>query len=163
VPGESIPLTKTKALSLPLEILLWSTALLIPLLLPGPQLLIGTLVNVILFLASTRLSQKKLVVLAVLPSLAALAHGLLFGSYTIYTVYFLPFIWLGNFVLMYINKKTQSFIYAGFTKAFLLTCVALILVNFKIVPQLFLTAMSAVQLLTALSAGLIYYLYERYR
>lgn len=161
--SESLSLTKTKTLSLRLEILLWSTALLIPLLLPGPQLLVGTIVNLILFSASTRLSQKKLVILAVLPSVAALGHGLLFGPFTVYTVYFLPFIWLGNFVLMYVFQKNHSIISASFTKAFLLTLVALVLVNLRVVPALFLTAMSAVQLLTALSAGLIYYLYERYR
>jgi hypothetical protein len=147
-----------KTISKPINItatLPWFSIVLIPLLLPGPQILVGTIVNVLLFSQSKKLDSQKLIILAVLPSIAAISHGLLFGPFTIYIVYFLPFIWLGNFILMYVNKKTNSFIYSSFAKAFFLTSIALVLVNFKLVPTMFLTAMSVFQLGTALAGGLL--------
>ena len=132
----------------------WFSIVLIPLLLPGPQLLVGTIVNALLFSQSKKLASQKLIMLAVLPSIAAVTHGLLFGPFTIYMVYFLPFIWLGNWLLMIVNKKTGSFVYSSFVKTFLLTSIALVLVNFKLVPTMFLTAMSVFQLATALAGGI---------
>jgi len=147
-----------KTISKPINItttLPWFSVILIPLLLPGPQILVGTIVNTLLFWQSKKLDSQKLIILAILPGLAALAHGLLFGPFTIYLVYFLPFIWLGNFILMYVYKKTNSIIKSSFVKAFILTLTAVVLVNLKLVPVLFLTAMSLVQLTTALAGGFL--------
>ena len=77
-----------------------SLAFFIPFLISGPQLLTGTLVNCLLILGIKFVDKKNHLFISILPSIAAVLNGLVFGKFTIFLVYFLPFIWLGNFVLI---------------------------------------------------------------
>ena len=44
-----------------------------------------------------------------MPSLAALARGLLFGPTTVFLYYLIPFIWFGNLVLVSVFNKSSTF------------------------------------------------------
>ena len=77
-----------------------------------------------------------------------------------FLMYFVPFIWLGNTILIrtmvysklpYLYRMTL----ASALKAFILFITAYILVSFNIVPKVFLTAMGLMQLITALAGGLL--------
>jgi len=153
----------TKITRIPLRIILPALAFAIPFFVSGPQWLTGTLVNaLILLVATNKLPQKHWYPVAVLPSLAALSHGILFGKFTPFLLYFLPFIWLGNLILMksyiYVCKKTVpilAIIISGSCKALFLYIFALILYQLKIVPGIFLASMGLIQLLTAIAGGMV--------
>jgi len=136
----------------------------VPFFLGRPQWLIGTIVNTCLFLAVIFLPKKFFLPLIILPSLGVLARGLVFGPFTPFLIYFLPFIWLGNLVLIIVFKKLYSlysFNYfisvfiASASKYLFLLAVASIYFKFHIVPQMFLQAMGTNQLFTALAGGII--------
>jgi hypothetical protein len=79
-------------------------AFLIPFTVGGPQLLVGMLVNAFLVLASLSMGARKVLPLAVLPSLGAIARGMLFGPFTFALVFMAPFIWAGNILLIFMVK-----------------------------------------------------------
>lgn len=142
-----------------------SVAFLVPLLLNGPQLIIGTLINTYLILSTALYPRRLWPALAILPSLAALMHGYLFGPATVFLWYFLPFIWTGNLALMYGYRyfaKTVNapvaVILSSLIKASWLFAIANVYVRLGIVPTVFLTAMGLVQLATALAGASIGYL-----
>lgn len=152
-------------LSLNLSLVLVILGFFIPLLFSSPQWLIGTIVNTLLFISAERLSLKKQLPLIIFPSLGALAHGVVFGPLTIFLLYFLPFIWLGNTILV----KVMSFklinkwpfvcrlIIASFLKAGFLFFSAYFYISFHFVPSVFLVSMGFIQLVTAISGGIIVY------
>lgn len=139
-----------------------------------PQWLVGTIVNTVLFLAVLFLPKKYWLALIIFPSLGALARGAIFGPLTFFLIYFLPFIWAGNYVLMLVFEKTLNkdkiletnnfkfyFTYlfavllASLAKfAFLFTAVNLYF-NLKVVPKIFVASMGLSQLETALAGGVI--------
>ena len=100
------------------------------------------------------------------PSLGVLSRGLIFGGFTIFLVYMIPFIWIGNAVLVYTFKwlklrlKMNYFltlaIGAGVKSGFLFLS-ALLLYKLGLVPVVFLTAMGVMQLITAVSGGIAAY------
>lgn len=147
---EDVTIIKQKTISL--SIALFALAFVVPLVFNGSQIVTGIIVNTLLFVAATRLSKKELILLAVMPSLGALSHGYLFGAFTIYLVYFLPFIWIGNYLLMRIRKTTNFFV-AAIAKSAWLFLAAYVLVSLHIVPNIFLTAMGIMQLVTAMIGG----------
>lgn len=133
-----------------------------PLLLGHPQIVVGITVNTLLIMSALNLKNYKLLPIIVLPSLGVLSRGLIFGPFTIFLVYMIPFIWLGNYILVYLfkllhfNKKMNYFltllISAGAKTLFLFTA-AFILFKLGLVPVVFLTAMGIMQFVTAFSAG----------
>lgn len=134
----------------------------IPLALDGPQLLVGTVVNAFLVVCALGLGARQSYALALLPSLGALSRGVLFGPFTPALAFMLPFIWLGNLLLIYLVKAlfverklnyAVSLGGAALAKAGLLFASAFLLLQFSFVPVLFLTAMGVVQLATALLGG----------
>jgi len=130
----------------------------IPFVLSGPQILVGTLVNSILFYTAKKLDQKFLWAVAALPSLGALIHGVLFANFTPFLLYFLPFIWLGNMVLIKTFRSINGVlpvkvVVSAIFKTLILYLSALLYFNMSIVPQLFLTSMGMIQLITALFGG----------
>ncbi len=138
-------------------------AFLIPFLVGNPQLLVGTLVNAFLVVASLNLDAKKVVSIALLPSLGAIARGVLFGPFTFALVFMVPFIWAGNFLLiltmkyLFGEKKVNYLLSLGagaLLKAGLLFGSAYLLLQFGLVPALFLTAMGIVQLVTSVGGGI---------
>ncbi len=79
-------------------------AFMIPFLFPHPQILTGVAVNAFLVAAALSMKGKSLLPVILLPSIGALANGILFGPLTIFLIYLIPFIWLGNFLLVYLVK-----------------------------------------------------------
>lgn len=157
---ESKTITLPKTQSLILEYTLLSLAFLIPFFVSGPQLLTGTIVNTLLFLFASQTSSKRMLPILILPSIGAALNGILFGKFTVFLLYFLPFIWVSNYVLVHsfrmIVKKTNFIIAAAlssFLKCIFLFTIAFIFTSSRIVPLLFLQLMGLFQLYTALLGG----------
>ena len=155
---ETLLSVKTSTVS-KIDALIYAVAFVVPLVLTGPQLVVGTIVNACLFLAAENWPVKKLIPLAILPSVAAILHGVVLGGFTPFLLYMAPFIWLSNGILMLVYKlvKDKSLglgvgLAAGL-KALFLFSVAWILVNQHILPAPFLIAMGVLQLVTAIFGG----------
>lgn len=154
-------LSIVKAKSLNIDLIFPVLAFSIPFILSGPQWLTGTFVNCYLFLYVSSLSQKYKTLAIILPSIAALLHGAVFGPFTPFLIYFLPFIWLGNLILVSIFERTKSLNYSlriilsSISKSVFLLSFAFIYVGLGIVPKLFMTSMGLIQLLTALLGGFL--------
>jgi hypothetical protein len=136
----------------------------IPFLVAQPQILTGSIVNAIIFAsAERRMDKKSLYPILILPSLGAVTHGMLFGPQTFFLFYFLPFIWLGNYIQISIFSLTKKQKYpvriaaAATAKCLLLFIVANIYFQMNIVPNLFVTSMGFIQLTTALIGGILAY------
>jgi hypothetical protein len=150
------------------EFFLSISAFTIPLVITGPQWLTGTIVNSFLFIFVAR-SSNKILPVVILPSIGAFLHGVIFGPLTFFLFYFLPFIWVGNYLLVKIfqklNEKKVNFFIAVFLssvlKAGFLYSAAVVFFQFKIVPAVFLKAMGVVQLFTALAGGVLAYFVVR--
>jgi len=152
-----------KLVSIPLSVLLPVLTFAIPFFISGPQWLTGTVVNTLLFLVvSQKLEQKNWLTVAILPSLGAVSHGLLFGKFTPFLLYFLPFIWIGNLLLVFSFSKfikflppTISIIFSSLIKSFWLYFFATLFFQLKLVPSIFLASMGIFQFVTAVFGGLI--------
>ena len=148
-----------------IELILYSTAVfLIPLLVSHPQMLTGTLVNAFLIMAALHFKGWKAAPIVILPSVAAVLSGVLFGPFTIFIVYMMPVIWIGNLVLVYLFKylhmmKNMNYWAAlggsALAKSALLFGAAFVLVNLSMLPAVFLTAMGVLQLGTAIAGGIV--------
>lgn len=139
--------------------LLYASAFLVPFLLGHPQLLVGSLVNMLLVLAALSMPRKQWLPFALLPSLGVIARGLIFGPFTALILFFVPFIWAGNLLLMWAMDSLRAPLLGRLgvgaaLKAALLFAVAFGYVQFSVVPAAFLTAMGIVQVQTALIGGL---------
>ncbi len=136
-----------------------SSAFLIPFLLGHPQWLVGILVNTSLVLAGLNLKKHNLLPVIILPSIAVLTKGLIFGPFTVFLLYFIPSIWIGN-ALLTLSMKLKMNKWIKLTmgvasKTVLLGVTALVLVNFNVVPELFLAVMGLTQLYTAIGGGFL--------
>jgi hypothetical protein len=133
----------------------------IPIFFNAPQLITGSVINCLLFLASNRLSKFAFIPLMLLPSLGTMIHGIMFGPQTVFLYYFLPFIWIGNIVLVSISIRLSSYpnairIFASSAGKFLfLQLFALWYVQLHIVPPLFAASMGYIQLATAVLGGIL--------
>lgn len=134
----------------------------IPLLIGHPQILVGTVVNALIVRSALSMKSWKNLPAIVLPSLGALARGVLFGPITVYLLYVVPFIWLGNFVIAILTKwlvrKYSSFFavfFAAVCKSVAIFIPTYLFVSASILPKLFLTSMGYVQLITAVVGGTI--------
>ena len=148
-----------------LELILYSAAVFfIPLLISHPQVLTGTLVNAFLIMAALHFKGWKAAPIVILPSVGAVLSGMLFGPFTIFIVYMMPVIWIGNLVLVYLFKylhmmKNMNYWAAlggsALAKSALLFGAAFVLVNLSMLPAVFLTAMGVLQLGTAIAGGIV--------
>lgn len=139
----------------------------IPLILRHPQLLVGIMVNFALIIAAVNVrGWNKVLPLIVLPSIAATVGGFLFGSFTIYLMYLIPVIWVGNSTLVFVMKylygvRQLSYLMvvpiASVLKMMILYSVTFILVFIGVLPNMFLTVMGLMQMTTALVGGFIVY------
>jgi hypothetical protein len=128
------------------------------------QLLVGVIVNAILFRTAIKHDLKHLVLATIVPSLGAVASGVLLGTLTQYLIYMVPFIWIGNFLLAYfvriffISKKlnyfVSTFVSAGIKSIFLFIS-AFTLFYFSLVPIAFLTVFGIFQLGTAIAGAIV--------
>jgi hypothetical protein len=133
----------------------------IPFLLGGPQLLVGSIMNFLLIFIALRFkSYYAIIPMLMLPSIAASLRGLVFWPFTIFLVYMMPAIWIGNFILMYTIQhiKTQrlSIFVWWILKTIFLFIIAYILIKLWILPAIFIKAMGIFQLVTVMIAGVIF-------
>ncbi len=133
-------------------------------LLPLTQLITGTLVNALLIKSAISVKTKKVYFLTIIPSIAAFSAGILFGNLTHQLIIMMPFIWLGNFILMhlmrkiFVNKRKDFFysnLFASGAKTLALFIPAVILFSFSIVPVIALSAFGIMQFITAQAGGVI--------
>ena len=134
----------------------------IPFLLGHPQLFVGVVVNASLVMAAMNLKGYKLLPVIIAPSLGVLSRGLIFGPFTVFLLYMIPFIWVGNMILVMafkwlrlkhnMNRWVVLAIGGGVKAAFLFT-IAYILVSLGVLPALFTTVMGIIQLTTAILGG----------
>lgn len=138
---------------------------LIPVMFGHPQLLVGVLVNAFIIRAALTLPASRSWPLVFTPVLGALSRGLLFGPFTPFLLYMVPFIWAGNYILLWAfsRRVTGKFGYAltlgasSVAKAALLYSSAFILFNAGLVPAVLLPSMGVFQLVTALAGGVLAY------
>lgn len=134
----------------------------IPFLLGHPQWVVGIIVNASLILGATYIRGYKMLPLILLPSIGVITAGLIFGTYTIFLLYLVPFIWIANalYVYLYRNLSLRKFnplialLYSSTAKSLFLFSVAFVLVSAGILPQLFLTAMGVLQIVTSIAGGI---------
>ncbi len=137
--------------------LLTMIAISAPLLIKTPQILVGSIVNLVLVFSVLKFGFKKTFPIAILPSLVAYSNNILFGGATYFLIYFLPVIILGNSVFILLTKnlklKGLNIIIAGLCKSVVLFLFAYIFVNHFHLPRLFISSMGYVQLLTSAIGG----------
>lgn len=113
-------------------------------------------------LAALNLRGKRLLPVILLPSIGAYAAGLIFGVASSALLIMIPFIWIGNSILVFSMKKLTlsmkknrvvSLVVGSGAKAAFLFISAFVLFSFGLVPAIFLTAMGILQLGTALIGG----------
>ena len=135
-------------------VITYSMAILLPLLIPKPQILLGTLINALFIFSVTRFGLKKTIPLLLIPSILSYTQGLLFGSSTIFLLYLIPFIAISNFALIYLYKKINipyvNILISASIKALILYSAVLLLMKLTNMPQAFLQAMGMIQFITAL-------------
>ena len=128
--------------------------LFVPMFLGHVQIITGVIINMFLVLAALKLNGYKLLPVIIAPSIGAYVGGLLFGGASVYLLYFIPFIWIANGILVYTFKRNISFVnkifFGSFLKALFLFIVALGFFLLGLIPSIFLLAMGPLQLLTAL-------------
>jgi len=128
---------------------------------PENQIITGTIINSIFFLSASFLGAKFLFPTIILPSLFVVTRGLLFGELTPFLFYFLPFIWLGNYILIFSFKKLINSNYfikiviPSLLKWLTLYLMANIYYSNHLVPKLFLQVMGTNQFITAFMGGII--------
>jgi hypothetical protein len=122
------------------------------------------IVNAALVLAALNLKNQRLLPVILLPSLAVLSRGLIFGPLTMYLVYLIPFIWLGNSLLVFLVKRLflgsnrDRWLTLGIgsvAKAALIFAGAFALFSLSLIPQALLIPMSILQLATAIGGGIL--------
>jgi hypothetical protein len=80
----------------------------IPFIIGGPQLAVGSIVNFLLIRAAAELPLAYAWPLVVVSSMATFARGVMFGPFSIFLVYMIPAIRIGNFILVYAVKYIQT-------------------------------------------------------
>ncbi|MEM4368058.1 MAG: hypothetical protein QXO21_03480 [Candidatus Anstonellales archaeon] len=139
------------------------------------QFMVGTVVNAMLVLAALNIRGYKILPIIILPSIAVFLAAALFGQETKFILYLMPFIWVGNSILilgikyLHFRKKMNeivAYIISSFLKASFLFLSSLILVFINLIPAQFLTIMGIMQLMTALAGcavGALIQRFKRYR
>lgn len=142
----------------------------IPIFMSHPQIAVGIIVNAFLISSSTKLKGWSILPIVITPSLGALSRGLLFGPYTVFLLYMIPFIWVGNYLLTYcfrkfkIEKKMNywlTLVIGTTVKSVFLFAAAYILFSLGAIPAVFLTAFGIMQAVTAFSGGILAFGYEK--
>jgi len=145
------------------EMVVYSVAgFFVPFLIGYPQIAVGIIVNTMLIVAALNLQGWKIAPIIILPSLAMLFRGALFGPFTIFLIYMIPLIWIGNFLLVlsfkYFKLRLKknywlTLVWGIFFKSGFLFLSAFVLYYFGLIPVVFLTAMGILQVVTGLFGG----------
>ncbi len=135
----------------------------VPFFIGNPQLVVGIIVNASLVLSALNLKSKMLFPSIMLPSLAVLSRGIIFGHFTYFLIFMIPFIWIGNAILVYCfkklrleNKKNMMFVivFGATIKSIFIFSAAFALYKFNLVPSIFLMTMGLFQFYTAVAGGI---------
>ena len=147
------------------EILLYSLICFsVPIMFSHPQILVGTVVNAVLILSAHYLKNLELVPAIIFPSLGVVFAGVLFSALTMYVLVLIPFIWVGNFILVYffkkyriIDKKKYFLVLCSgaFVKSAFLGVSAGVLILAGVVPKAMLVPFSVLQFMTAFFGGVV--------
>jgi hypothetical protein len=128
-----------------------------PLFLKSPQILVGSIVNFILFFSARKFGFKRTLPSILLPSLIAYSSNILFKGATHFLFFFIPIIFLGNSVYVLLNRYIKnsflSVILSSVCKSLLLYIFAFVFVKEVGLPELFLTNMGIMQLVTGVIGG----------
>ena len=133
------------------------------------QIIVGTVVNTILVISALNLKGwNKTIFVVTMPSISTIMSGYVFKTASIYMVWMIPAIWLGNFVLIlsfkYIMiKKEKSYFLAAIIgiigKVAIIFGIFMLLKVLNIFPVKMISnlqkAMSLIQLITATLGSLI--------
>jgi len=154
--------TFASAISSTLEMTILSViALVTPMLLRHPQMLVGVIINALLIKGAFSLKKNQTLPLIILPSVGVVLGGLLFGELTKFVFYMIPAIWAGNAILVHIfQTRTEknyfkTLILGAFVKTAFLFSVAFIMYTVNIIPKPLLMAMGYMQFITAMIAGVV--------
>jgi hypothetical protein len=130
-----------------------------PLFLKSPQLLVGSVVNFVLFFSAKKFGFRKSLPSILLPCLIAYSSNILFKGATYFLIFFIPIIFIGNsiYVLLsrYIKNSFFSVIVSSVCKSLLLYIFAYIFVKEVGLPQIFITNMGVMQLITGIIGGIL--------
>lgn len=132
------------------------------------QIIIGTIVNMALIMTAINLKGwGKILGVVTMPSIATILGGYVFGTSSVFMVYMIPAIWIGNFILVYAFKlimldKNKNYFLAGIVgiilKVLVIFTVFNVLNGFNIFPEKMIetlqTSMGLTQLITA-SLGVV--------
>lgn len=127
------------------------------------QLIVGTIVNAALVTSAINLKGLgKILGIVTMPSISTILSGYVFGTASVYMVYMIPAIWLGNFALIYSYKllmlgKNKHYFLAGIIGIIVKVAIIFGLFNlinvFGVFPEKLVTtlstAMGTTQLITA--------------
>lgn len=98
------------------------------------QLIVGTIVNAALVVSAINLKGwAKILGVVTMPSISTILSGYVFGTASVYMVYMIPAIWIGNFALIYSYK----FLMLGKNKHYFLAGIVGIIVKVAIIFALF--------------------------
>jgi hypothetical protein len=152
---ESFTLLSTNE-NLQLSIIL-ALAITFPILLPHQQLILGSFINALLYVAAIRIKGIKAYLPAFLPSLVVAALSILFAKSSIIAM--LPIIWCGNCVLVYITKKFgkdwEAIGLASLLKPIVMGFGTWMLITTRIVPAKMLVPFFGLQFVTAICGALL--------
>ena len=132
------------------------------------QIIIGSIVNTALIMTAINLNGwAKILGVVTMPSISTILSGYVFGSASTYMVYMIPFIWLGNFALVYLYKllllnKNINYLFTGIIGVIVKVAIIFLSFNvlnlFNIFPEKLVNtlqnAMGLTQLITA-SIGVV--------
>lgn len=136
------------------------------------QIIIGSIVNTALIVAALNLKGwGKIAGVVTMPSISTILSGYVFKTASVYMVYMIPAIWVGNFALIYAYKlimleKNKNYFLAGIigilVKVAIIAGMFFILKAFGVFPEKLVSnlqkAMSITQLITASIGCIIAYL-----
>ena len=98
------------------------------------QLIVVTIVNAALVVSAINLKGwAKILGVVTMPSISTILSGYVFGTASVYMVYMIPAIWIGNFALIYSYK----FLMLGKNKHYFLAGIVGIIVKVAIIFALF--------------------------
>ena len=136
------------------------------------QIIVGSIVNAALVLAAINIKGwKKIIGIVTMPSISTILSGYVFQAASVYMIYMISAIWIGNFVLIYAFKffmlgKKQNYFVAGIVGIIAKVLVIFgwfeLLNLFSVFPSQLVnnlqTAMGLTQLITATIGTLIVFI-----
>ena len=135
------------------------------------QLIVGSIVNTVLVITALNIKGwTKILFIVTMPSISTILSGYVFKSASVYMVWMIPAIWVGNFALVYafkyiiLEKKKNYFlatIIGIICKVTIIFGFFMILKAFNIFPEKIILnlqkAMSIIQLITATIGCIVSY------